>query len=166
MNLVGAPAWCLVLLAILLVAAGLQDLARLKISNLFVLAVAALAVVAAVVMGPGWGLWQNLVVGAFLLVAGLPMFAAGKLGGGDVKLFAASGLWFDLLHGFYMVLAVLLAGGVLAATLITVRMIAGKPRRTRTHPLVARGAGIPYGVAIAAGVLLSVAVQRGLFGIG
>ena len=53
------------------------------------------AVVAAVMAGPELALWQNLVVFLALLAVGTPMFAAGKLGGGDVKLLAAVGLWFS-----------------------------------------------------------------------
>ena len=97
MNLaVEAPQWLALLLTVLLLAAAAEDSVRLRISNVTVLLVMVTAVIAAVVVGPELALWQNVAVFAALLAVGTLMFAAGKLGGGDVKLLAAVGLWFDL----------------------------------------------------------------------
>jgi prepilin peptidase CpaA len=106
-----APQWLALILAILLVVAAAEDAARLRISNVTVLLVLVGAVAAAAVAGPEVGLWQNLVVVLALLAVGMPMFAAGKLGGGDVKLLAAVGLWFDFKGALWMLIAVAIAGG-------------------------------------------------------
>ena len=96
MNLAAeAPQWLALIVAVLLLAAAVEDAVRLRISNLIVLLVIVAAVVAAGIAGPELALWKNLVVFLGLLAIGTPMFAAGKLGGGDVKLLAAVGLWFD-----------------------------------------------------------------------
>ena len=155
-----APQWLALILAILLVVAAAEDAARLRISNITVLLVLVGAVVAAVVAGPEVGLWQNLVVFLALLAVGTPMFAAGKLGGGDVKLLAATGLWFDFRGALWMLIMVALAGGVLALLVLILRMIGWSEGLRQKVVLLRPKAGIPYGVAIAAGSLIAIAVQR------
>jgi prepilin peptidase CpaA len=155
-----APQWLALTFAILLFAAAVEDAVRLRISNLTVLLVLVGAVVSAVLAGPDLSLWQNLVVFAGLLAIGTPLFADGKLGGGDVKLLAATGLWFDLGGAGRMLLCVALAGGVLALLILAVRAVKwGEGARRRILLLRPRG-GIPYGVAIAAGALIAMALQR------
>ena len=118
MNLAAeAPQWLALIVAVLLLAAAIEDAVRLRISNLIVLLVIVAAVVAVVIAGPELALWKNLVVFVGLLAIGTPMFAAGKLGGGDVKLLAAAGLWFDFAGALWMILAVAL---VLVAVVLTV----------------------------------------------
>ncbi|QNP46211.1 prepilin peptidase [Sphingomonas sediminicola] len=122
MNLaIEAPQWLALLLSALLVAAAVEDAIRLRISNITVLLVLIGAIVAAVLVGPEISLWKNLVVFLGLLAVGTPMFAAGKLGGGDVKLLAAAGLWFDFAGGLWMLICVAIAGGVLALIVIALR---------------------------------------------
>ena len=118
------------------------------------------AVVAAILAGPELRLWQNLVVFLALLAVGTPMFAAGKLGGGDVKLLASAGLWFDLAGALWMLVAVALAGGVLALLVLVLRTIGWSEEIRRRVVLLRPGGGIPYGVAIAAGALIAMALQR------
>ena len=160
MNLaVGAPQWVALLFTVLLLAAAAEDAVRLRISNITVLLVIVAAVMAAVVVGPALSLWQNLAVFAALLAAGTPMFAAGKLGGGDVKLLAAVGLWFDLKGALWMLLDVVLAGGVVAILIIALRSLGWSEIRRRAV-ILRPGSGIPYGVAIAAGALIAMGLQR------
>ena len=161
MNLAAqAPLWLALVFAILLIVAAAQDAMRLRISNVTVLLVIAAAVAAAVIAGLQRDLWQNLVVFFVLLVAGTPLFAAGKLGGGDVKLLAAVGLWFSIKSAAWMLIAVLLAGGVLALVVLALRAFNwSEAARDRAVILRPKG-GIPYGVAIAAGVLIAMALQR------
>lgn len=161
MNLVfDSPQWLVLVLALLLVVAAVEDAARLRISNLTSGLILAGAVAAAFIEGLETGVWQNIVVFAALLAVGTPLFAAGKLGGGDVKLLAASGLWFDLMGALEMLVYVFLAGGALAVLMLLLRAFGwSEAARTRVH-LLKRGGGIPYGVAIAAGVLIAVAVNR------
>ena len=161
MNLaVEAPQWLALLLTVLLLAAAAEDSVRLRISNVTVLLVMVTAVIAAVVVGPELALWQNVAVFAALLAVGTLMFAAGKLGGGDVKLLAAVGLWFDLKGALWMLLDVVLAGGILAILIIALRSLGWSEKMRRRAVILRPGGGIPYGVAIAAGALIAMALQR------
>jgi len=155
-----APQWLALILALLLLAAAAEDAARLRISNLTVALVLLAAIAAALIAGPEVALWQNLAVFAALLVLGSPLFAAGKLGGGDVKLLAATGLWFDVEGAGWMLLYVFLTGGALALAIIAARAV-GWSERVRQRVAVLRPkSGIPYGIAIAAGALIAIALQR------
>jgi prepilin peptidase CpaA len=156
MNLlVTAPAWLIFILLLALAAAAVEDAWRLRISNLTCLAVFLLAGLAAALHGPSAGLWQNLAVFAALLVLGTLAFSAGALGGGDVKLLAALGLWVDLRGALWLLAAVFFAGGLLALLFIVarraLRLNSKRERRERR---------IPYGIAIVAGMLAFTAAQR------
>ncbi|RST29690.1 hypothetical protein HMF7854_01745 [Sphingomonas ginkgonis] len=150
-----APTWLAGLFVLLLVLASVEDSWRLRISNWTCLGLIAAAFAAAWLAGPRPSLWQNLLVFAALLGVGLPIFAAGKFGGGDVKLFAAAGLWFSLDGAWRFLMLTLLAGGLLAMIILAVRLVPwGAGARDRVVVLRRRG-GIPYGVAIASGALLT-----------
>lgn len=160
MNLVAeAPSVLVALLALLLLAGAVEDAARLRISNLISLAILLLAVASAVASGIQLALWQNLLVFAALLALGTVLFSTGKFGGGDVKLLAVTALWFDLMGALGMLAAVFIAGGALAVLTIGARAIAPERLRRRTAVLKP-GSGIPYGVAIAAGTLITVGLER------
>lgn len=162
MNLaIEAPQWLALLLSVLLAAAAVEDAIRLRISNITVLLVLIGAIAAAVLVGPEISLWKNLVVFLGLLAVGTPMFAAGKLGGGDVKLLAAAGLWFDFAGGLWMLICVAIAGGVLALIVIALRAFGWSEGLRQRVVLLRPKAGIPYGVAIAAGALIAMALERG-----
>ena len=145
-----------VLPALLALAAG-WDLASYTIPNMLPLAM----IVAFLVFAPLAGLSGavfgiHLAAGAVGRAAGFAVFAAGWIGGGDAKLFAAAALWFGFhdLAAFALVASVL--GGGLTLTLLLVRQIplplllARQPWLLRLHD--PRG-GIPYGAALAAGAL-------------
>ncbi len=98
-------------------------------------------------------------VGAAAAVLGVAFvcFACGWIGGGDAKLAAATALWLGFGNLFsYLVYASLLGG---ALTLLIVqfrtmplpRLLAGREWAERLH---SQGAGVPYGVALAAAALL------------
>lgn len=156
MNLVStAPVWLLVILALLLVAAAIEDGLRLRIANLTSLGVALSAVAAMALHGFSFSLWQNALVFAGLLAIGTAAFSTGNIGGGDVKLLAATGLWFSLSAAAWLLAAVFLAGGALAAIMLSTRSIrsrlAGKGRAPRGK--------IPYGIAIVAGTAMVIVLQ-------
>ena len=149
MNLLrDAPLWALLLLIALLVAAAAQDVAQRRISNWLCLGVIIAAAAAAVALGPTVALWQNGVVFAVMLALGVPLFAAGWLGGGDVKLFAALGLWVNFAAALPLLASILIAGGVLA--LLSLMIKGGKAAR--------KSKGLPYGVAIAVGTAVVLAM--------
>lgn len=155
-----APLWLALVLALLLVAGAIEDAARLRISNVTCALTAAAALVAMGVVGLGPEVWQNFAVFAALMAIGMVLFSAGKLGGGDVKLFAAAGLWFDLDGALTLVIYVLLAGGVLALVILALRLFGWSEKARGRVQLLRAGAGIPYGVAIASGALIAAAVLR------
>lgn len=156
MNLaVTAPGWLTALLMLLLLLAAAEDAWRMRISNLIIVAILAGAVVAAMLAGLTFTLWQNLALFAGLLALGTFAFAAGKLGGGDVKLMAVSGAWFDLDGGLLMVICTLLAGGLLALLILLLRVVSWPKEIRMRIALLRAGSGIPYGIAIAAGSLIA-----------
>ena len=158
MNLVPtAPSWLLIILGLLLAAAAIEDAVRLRISNLTCLGVLVGALVAMALAGFDLRLWQNAANFAVLLAVGTPLFATGKIGGGDVKLLAALGLWFNLSGALWLIVAVFLAGGVFALLFILFRLLTG-----RKYGREKRGGVIPYGLAIVAGALFVGATQLGV----
>jgi prepilin peptidase CpaA len=99
----------------------------------------------------------DLGVGVAALIAGIAMFAAGWIGGGDAKLFAVAGLWlgWPAVADFLIVTAV--AGGGLAVLLLNARSSYVRSRLTGApgwvERLITPGGDVPYGVAIAVGAL-------------
>jgi prepilin peptidase CpaA len=159
MNLfVTSPQWIVWVLIALLAAATIQDTVQLKISNLICGSVLLLAIVAIALSGFSISLWQNAVVFAVVFAIGAFFFSRDVLGGGDVKLFAAVALWVDLSTALRLVLTILLAGGLVAILIIVLRLIAPQWLTSRVKTLQPK-AGIPYGIAIAAGTLLIVSLS-------
>lgn len=157
-----APLWLALIFALLLVAGAVEDAARLRISNITCALILAAALVAMADSGPELNAWQNFLVFGILLAVGIPLFSAGVFGGGDVKLLAVTGLWFDLQGGLLMLASVLLAGGVLAFLILALRTFINWGERARSRvPMLGAGGGIPYGVAITAGALSATAMLRG-----
>lgn len=154
------PQWLAWAFAGLLIAAAIQDAMRLKISNVICGLVLLGGIVAALIIGLDADMWQNLAVFAALLAIGTPLFAAGKLGGGDVKLFAATGLWFGFDGALRMAITVLLMGGLLAVVIVTLRHFSWSETARERAIILRPRAGIPYAVAIAAGGLLTIVVQQ------
>lgn len=156
MNLLNmVPEWLVWSLMALLALAALQDSVMLKISNYICGAVLLLGVTAAVIAGPQLALWENGLVFALALVVGTFLFGRGILGGGDVKLFAATVLWFDLGGATRLLVWTALSGGVLAVLIIVLRTLPW-PEAVRSRVRVLQPkAGIPYGIAIAAGAIIA-----------
>ncbi|MGH6705595.1 MAG: A24 family peptidase [Sphingomicrobium sp.] len=155
MNLLSAaPSWLAALLYILLVIAAVQDGWRMKISNWISGAIAVGAFVAVALDGPIVGLWQNLTLFVAMLAVGTFLFGRNWMGGGDVKLLAAGALWCDFSSGWKMLVAVALAGGVETILILMARKFRwSEATLARVEFLRPRG-GIPYGIAIAAGLIL------------
>lgn len=139
-----APIWAQLLLVTLLLGASVQDIVQRRISNWLCLMVVVAAAVAAIAIGPTLALWQNALIFAVLLGVGTPLFSVGWLGGGDIKLFAALGLWVNFASILPLLVSILIAGGVLAALSLAIRR--GRAAR--------RAKGVPYGVAIAVGAVV------------
>ena len=138
--------------------AAAMDLLTMTIPNRITLVLIAAFVPAAVLAGldlPAIG--AHLATGFGVLLLGMVVFFCGWCGGGDAKLLAAIALWlgFDNLVPYLLYTAV--AGGMLATAVSLLRsvplpgILLAEAWAVRLHR---RDAGIPYGVALAAGALL------------
>ena len=143
---------------VLAIVAALKDVTSYTIPNWIPLALVVAFVPTALVGGaPLATIGLCLAVGVGALAAGMGMFAAGWIGGGDAKLFAAASLWLGWPAALTFMLTTGLAGGALTLGLLSLRsgwfapVVAGSPAWVRK--LGAEGGDIPYGVAIAVGAL-------------
>ncbi|HEX9647021.1 MAG TPA: prepilin peptidase [Alphaproteobacteria bacterium] len=139
---------------------ALSDLASYEIPNTVSLVVAAAFVPAALAAGlPLVQLATAFAIAAACLVGGIGLYAVGLFGGGDVKLLSAGAVWAGA-HGLasYLI-AVAISGGLLSLVLVIFRRLPLPARLRRAawvRGLHDRAAGVPYGVAIAAGAIAMV----------
>ena len=147
------------LLPCLVIAAGLRDLTTMTIPNwISGLLILGFFPAAFMVGLSPMTVAVHVGVAAAALVIGVALFAARLIGGGDAKLMAASCLWLGLAGSGVFLLWTGVAGGVFSLVLIFARrwwapyVIAGPG--WLNHLLQPKG-DIPYGVAIAIGVLLA-----------
>ncbi len=144
-------------LQFLIAAAALHDATRLRISNLFPLAIIIAFLGWVAIIGFERDLWQNLLGFLLCLAGGALLFSRSWLGGGDVKLLAALALWFDLAGTGRMLLFTAMGGGLLALAIIVMRRMIPLPLAEGSGWAVLRRRGpIPYGIAIAVGALLAI----------
>lgn len=134
---------CLSALALLLVAAAIGDARRFVIPNWLCAAVALLSLpywwASGAPFWPGYALQAGFALAVFAAFAAL--FAAGLMGGGDVKLLAALALWLPVGRFAEMMVLVALFGGALTLGLMARHRLRRRPGRP----------DIPYGLAIVAG---------------
>jgi prepilin peptidase CpaA len=143
---------------LLVLMAALTDATTFLIPNRVSAALAVAFVPAALLLGlsPA-AIGVGLIVGLAALLFGIAMFAAGWIGGGDAKLFAAAALWLGWPAVGPLMAWTAIAGGALAVGLLAAR-------KTTSPILAARGPAwvgrllepkgdVPYGVAIAFGAL-------------
>ncbi len=149
---------CLAAFAILLIAAGWQDLRTLRIANRLSLAtVAAFAIWAAA--GVALGRLSAAALGMALLCSlavfaiGAAGFAAGILGGGDVKLLAAASLFAGSAHMVDFLVVTALVGGALGVAVLAGAPIGPSAPATDGTVRARLRCRLPYGPAIAAGGL-------------
>jgi prepilin peptidase CpaA len=140
--------------------AAAKDATTFTIPNWISLALAAAFPAAAFAAGlPLATVGLDVAIGAGVLVVGMVMFALRWLGGGDVKLFAASALWLGWPAVATFGLAAALTGGALAVMLLTLRSGPLRSIALLGPRWVVRlsepGESVPYGVAIAAGALMA-----------
>lgn len=140
----------LALLAAILVTASVGDVRRYIIPNWIAVAVAALYPVYILLHAQPVD-WSGGIIVAFSLFGlGYVLHVLGVMGGGDVKLLAAAGLWAGTQYLMPLLLIMALSGGMLAVVLMIARA-----RRTRALRLPvgvkSKHGQMPYGVAIAAG---------------
>jgi prepilin peptidase CpaA len=153
---------CLVAFAILLLVAGWQDLRTLRIANrlsLGTVAVFTLWAGAGVALGRMSAVALGATVACSLVVfaIGAAGFAAGILGGGDVKLLAAGSLFAGPTHIVDFLVVTALVGGALGLAVLAGAPIGPVAPSNDASARARLRSGLPYGPAIAAGGLWVVA---------
>lgn len=146
-----------------LAAAALHDIAARTIPNRLCLAVAGAGLLARVLMGD---LLPGLLAAGLVFLLGWASWRCRAMGGGDVKLLAACALLVPPAATPGLVLAVALAGGLLALAYLGLRPWVAAPALARPAALLARArraetwrirrrGPLPYGVAIALGTFFT-----------
>jgi len=153
-----AEALVIIALPVLLAAAAGWDVASFTIPNFLQVALLAGFAVLAVALHLGASaIGLHLLAGLIGLLLGLVLFALGYVGGGDAKLFAVVLLWLGLKDLMPYTLVTTVLGGVLTLGLLALRRLplpAILARQSWILRLHDSKAGVPYGVALAAGVLV------------
>ncbi|MCJ8191035.1 A24 family peptidase [Sphingomicrobium aestuariivivum] len=140
------PDWLFILFGLVFLYAAASDIAKRKIPNAAVIALIIGAVVAVVLEGFDTSLWENAAMFAIILAVGTFAFSRGWFGGGDVKLLAATALWFDMADGLRMIVSTAVVGGLVTLVMLMARVaFKGKDREM--------GRLVPYGVAIGLGAV-------------
>jgi prepilin peptidase CpaA len=157
----------LLLASLALVAASLHDIAARTIPNRLCLALACLGLLARALAGD---LLPGLLAAGLVFLLALLAWRCRVMGGGDVKLLAACALLPPPAAVPSLVLAVALAGGLLALAYVALPLLlpapAPAPALTRPIALAARAlraeawrirrrGPLPYGVAIALGTFFT-----------
>lgn len=143
---------------VIVTVAACYDFLTMQIPNRFpaILGVAFLAAALVTGMAPAT-IGLHLLVGAAVLVGTFALFAFGYLGGGDAKLAAAAALWLGLDQALAFLIYTALFGGALSLVILAIRSVPlpgfllGQSWALRLHE---KGAGVPYGVALAAAALV------------
>ena len=142
-----------------LIVAAANDLYEFKIPNWISIVLIAVYPVAGVAVGaPISEIFEGFLIGAGALVIGFGLFAARIIGGGDAKLFAAIAPWVGAAALGHYLFYTAIAGLALTLTIMTFRTLPILPVYARAPWLMnlhARKKDVPYGVALAAGGLLS-----------
>jgi len=141
----------------LCVFAALHDVNRLTIPNWLNLTLAGLFIPAAAVSGlPLEILGGHLLAGALAFVIALGLFAFRIFGGGDAKMIPAVVLWMGPAASLPFIYWMAIAGGLCAAALlVSKRMVPAAAIPGFMRAPFEPKAGVPYGVAIAAGAILA-----------
>ncbi|MBN9019240.1 MAG: prepilin peptidase [Rhizobiales bacterium] len=139
--------------------AAVSDLATMTIPNRLSLALVALFMIAAPVYGLTLAdIGAHLLIGLTVLAIGIALFARGWIGGGDAKIAAAAALWLGLPQLLPFLSYSALFGGLLTLAVLLFRrqmlpaFALGQGWLMRLHD---PRAGVPYGVALAAGALVA-----------
>ena len=143
-------------LPVLLAVAAGWDLASFTIPNALTLVLTAAFLLFALALRLSPALFGlHLLAGLMGLVVGFALFALGYIGGGDAKFYAAIALWLGPHDLLPYTLAATILGGLLTLMLLALRQFplpAGLARQNWLLKLHDQRSGIPYGVALAAGV--------------
>lgn len=147
--MISQPIWADVLGVACLAAAGM-DIGLRRIPNWLCAATLIAGAGYAAHTGGLSGLGLHSAHAAIALAIGMGLFAAGAIGGGDAKFYAAIAMWFTLGDALRLVMTISLAGLVTVLVWIITRRLLGRPwRKGNGDPF----ASFPYGVAIGIGAI-------------
>ena len=132
-----------------LVVASISDLRAFRIPNILPAILILLFGVLQVVDSDPSIPWENIAHFVVTLIIGMLLFSKGWIGGGDAKLYAAVALWFDS-NGAVSLLLFTTVSGALLALLFIIARITGLRKN-----VAKQDRRIPYGIAIAAGGIMS-----------
>jgi prepilin peptidase CpaA len=145
---------------LLLIVAAAGDVLSRRISNRLALLLALTFFPAAWATGmPLISILVHAGAGLGLLSAGFILFSFGFVGGGDAKLLAAAGVWLGIDDLAPFLTMTVMAGGLLAATLLVRSVFPIALRHMAPGTLGGASAvkpTVPYGYAIAAGAILAI----------
>ena len=145
--------WCVLLIfPFCLIFAGITDAMSFTIPN----KVSAVLLAGFIVLVPFSGLsladiGSHIFVGFITLLIGFILFARGYLGGGDVKIIAAIGLWLGMDQMIPFLLATAFLGGLLSLAVLYLRAMPLPTLLQRQKWLLniqCGEAAVPYGIAI------------------
>ena len=158
---------CAFVASALLLFAAWCDLATRTIPDGISMALAALGLLTRAAEGPV-AVASSVLVAVGLFAAFLPLHARGSFGGGDIKLITALAIGFPPLSTLDLLVATVMAGGVLGCVYLSLRLLpepsplvpqpqAWPPRRVLAleRSRVSRRGPLPYAVAIAFGGVLT-----------
>lgn len=140
--------------------AAISDMLSMTIANRVPLLLIGVFAIVAPLTGMEWSAYgMHFAAGALVLCVTFGLFAIGGMGGGDAKLIAATSVWmgFNLQLLEYLVVSTAL-GGLLTLAIIAYRSspIATFTRNNQfLQHFADEKAGIPYGIALGAGGLLT-----------
>jgi prepilin peptidase CpaA len=143
-----------------LVLAGISDFRTLRIPNYLTVALAAAFPLAALAAGQPVDWLSHIEAGLLVFAGGAVLFAFGTMGGGDVKLLAATALWAGLGQVMPLLAMVAIVGGVFALVMLALRhplaQTAILASLRRIPDFAQKRMPIPYGIPIAiAGLLMA-----------
>jgi prepilin peptidase CpaA len=152
--------------SVLVALAAIEDVRRRRIPNVVVVPLAVLGLIYSTVVPPSIGGALRGIEGLLTgLVCWLPFYVFGWLGAGDVKLAAAAGAWLGPMRSVEGTLIAALLGAVVAlvwmlrargvkSSMETLGIATTLPGILAERPAtVDRTRSLPYGVAMAGGVL-------------
>lgn len=140
---------------LVLVLAAVSDLRRLTIPNTLVLATIGLWLVFAIASPSlSWNVLLAVACSLGVVALGLPLFARGIVGGGDVKLIAAVALWAGPSELLPFLFHTAIAGGVLTLAWLFSAPLRYALNRVGLQVELQASRQVPYAVAIATGGLL------------
>jgi prepilin peptidase CpaA len=154
---------------LILMAAAASDVMYYRIPNVLVLALAGAFVVWAIFAHVAW--LGHLSAALLCLAGGVVFYVLGQMGAGDVKLLTAVALWVGLSGLLALLVFVSLGGLIVLPLLLLARVLVVRAQTMNLWRaewpiprVLAKKQGVPYGVAIALGGIVTMAFHPDSFG--